>query len=241
MGAIPLRTEELKRLRYVILPGRLPYNSRQLDLHNQAFQYWSTFWDQVFKENGVEHPVNFRAEFCRRDVVCLLMDDGEIAGMHLCEFLNLRQKAFWHHEYFGQIKGELFLNAAEKFQTESAMIMTYLTIDPRWRKRRIGISMGAVMMSLATKLQVASGAAVNLGRAREDLGVSEILKDLGGTVLEAGISMHNTPVSSICIFTDNIKELSNPGERSFVKFYWDNRTDYSNLTTETQGPTGVAA
>lgn len=241
MSARAIVNEDLKDLRYVILPGRLPLGSRLVDLHNQAFVYWSSFWDEVLKDNGVEHPINFREEFCRRDVVCLLMNGPEIAGMHLVEFLNLRQKAFREHEYFGQIKGDLFLHATERHRAQSAMIMTYLTIDPRWRKRRIGISLAAVMMSLATRLQAASGTDVNLGRAREDLGVSDILKDLGGTVLESGISMHNTPISNICIFTKDIRELSSSPERSCVSQYWHQRTDHSGLSIDNYESNSIAA
>lgn len=241
MSASAILQAKLDQLRYVILPGKLNPDSRLLDLHNQAFDYWSSFWDGVFQQNGVEDPISFRDEFCRRDLICLLMNGSEIAGMHLCEFLNMRQKSSWHHEYFKQIKGELFLHTTEKHQLKSAMIMTYLTVDPQWRKRQIGISLASVMMSLATKLQAASGAEVNFGRAREDLGVSEILKNLGGTVLESGISMHNTPVSSICIFTDDIKDLSDPSERSLSAHYWRGRTDHSGLTHEIYSSTDIAA
>jgi hypothetical protein len=220
----------LLELDYVILPNKLSNSSSLVGLHNRAYEYWAGFWENVFVNNGLEHPVKFRQDFCRSDLVCLLLHGEKVVGMHLCEFLNLNQCAFRDHEYFGHHMGGSFIKALDEKKIDQAMIMTYLTIDPEWRKSKTGgVSLAAIMMSLATKVQCASGAGANLGRAREDVGVSNILIDLGGSVIHERLPMHNTPVSVICIFSDDVRDLSDTRARQFANQYWAKRMDFSGL------------
>jgi hypothetical protein len=217
----------LDEISYIILPGKLPVDSPLIEMHNQAYDYWCQFWGKVFEDNGVDPSLRYKDEFCRKELVCLLLHEGKIVGMHLCEFLNLNQSAFREHEYFSHHKGDTFLETLDRKRINHAMIMTYLTIDPEWRKKKVGVSLASVLMSLATKLQCAAGAEVNLGRAREDVGVDSILTDLGGVVLQDRLPMHNTPISIICIYSDKVKELSDSTARHFVEKFWTKRTDYS--------------
>jgi hypothetical protein len=233
MERAPSSQHDLTEIEYVILPGKLPTRSSLVELHNRAYEFWRKSWRQVFLDNGVLESTHFEEAFCRAEVICLLMHKKQIIGLHLCEFLNLNLIAFRQHEYFSHPMGVSFLEALDRKRIQYALAMTYLTVDPEWRKRRIGISLASVLMSLVTKLQGSVGVDVNLGRAREDVGVHNILIELGGTVLHAHLPMHNTPVSIICIFTENVKSLSDPVASQFTEFYWHNRTDhlgYSRLT-----------
>jgi hypothetical protein len=227
----------LDQLSYVVIPSKLPINSPLVGLHNQAFNYWCEFWEKVFVDNGIQSAIRFRDEFCRKDLLCLVMHEKKVVGMHLCEFLNLNQDAFREHEYFvGHHTGGAFLDALAERKINYAMVMTYLTVDPDWRKSKIGISLAAVLMSLSTKVQIAAGTGVNLGRAREDVGVNKILTDLGGTVLKDSIQMYNTPVSMVCIYSNEVKDLTDHNARHYAERLWARRIDYSGtLRSEVGG------
>ena len=90
--------------------------------------------------------------------------------------------------------------------------------------------MAAVLMSLSTKLQCA-GSRQPASANGEDVGVNEILIDLGGTVLAKGIPMHNTLISNVCIFSDDVKGLSDPVARRCADALWQKRFDYWGIPT----------
>jgi hypothetical protein len=212
-----------------------------MPLHNQAFEYWKSFWEEVFRQNRLrDGEVEFAVDFTRMDLVCLVMSGTEIAGMHLYEFINVEQLAMREHHYFNNETGKVFLDSLGHHGADLVMTLEYLTVNPNWRKKFIGTSLASVVVSLGTRVQAATGAKASLGRAREDVGVNAMAQDCGAVILKDKIDMYNTPVSCICIYSDSIKDIDDPVGRALVQRLWNERVDHSGMTIGNK-PRRVAA
>ncbi|NJL24242.1 MAG: hypothetical protein HC902_03045 [Calothrix sp. SM1_5_4] len=220
----------LKNLQYVILPGRLELGSPWTDLQNRAYSYWVEFWNGVFKANKVEAPVNFKPAFFRMSAITVLLFENQIIGMHMYCFFNLEQLSHRDHEYFQSERGSRFIEILQKHGVSRIMSMEFLTVDPNWRKGSVGISLGAVLSSLGSRIQRAAGLEAATTIARKDLGVDAFARDFGFENVTEGLNMYNTPVVFQCLFTDKIRDLPDTDTRSYVDLYWRNRVDASGLT-----------
>jgi hypothetical protein len=220
----------LDQLQYIILPGKLPPGSPYVSLHNQAYEYFKTFWRRVFADNGLSEPVQFEHDFYRMDFVTLLMHQQSIAGLHLYSFFNLELSAHCEHEYFQGNRGDVYLTNLKGHGAKSVLTMEYFTVDPNWRKKQIGLSLGPILGSLGTRIQLSCGADASLTRAREDVGSDRMFEELGGEALCKNVSMYNTPVSIMAAYSENVKGLTDFTSRRYVDKFWSERVDVSQMT-----------
>lgn len=224
----------LASLRYVILPGHLAPASPYVDLHNRAFEYWKTFWNMVFEQNKTSTSTDFHSNFCSMSLVTLLLSENDVIGMMLHSIFNLEQLSHHEHPYFKKGLRSVFLDDLRTKNLSSVMSMEYLSIDPKWRKRELGVSLGAVITSLSTKIQQSCSVEASTGSVREDNGVADVFLNLGGVALRSNIDMHNTPVSLVCIYTNQVKELADPKARQLANTLWSNRLDISGQTSKNE-------
>lgn len=220
----------LDQLQYFILPGKLPLGSPYTSLHNQAYEYFKTFWRRVFVDNGLNEPVHFEHDFYRMDYVNLLMHGSTIVGLIMHSVFNLRLSAHQDHEYFANNSGNIFLADLKERNANSALTMEYFSVDPHWRKSHCGLSLGPILISLGTRIQRACGVDASLGRAREDVGTNRMFEGLGAQVLLSNVSMYNTPISIMVAYSNNVRDLPDISSRRYVNKFWNERIDVSGST-----------
>ena len=220
----------LQNVQYIILPGQLPPGSPWTQLHNRVYRYWVEFWHKVFLSNKVEERVDFKAAFFRMSAIPVLMHQEQIVGLHMYCFFNIEQDSNSDHDYFQSERGSKFIEILKSRNVSQVMSMEFLTIDPAWRKRSVGVSLGAILGSLGSRIQRSTGVGASTTIARKDLGVDALARDFGFENVTEGLSMFNTPVVFQCLFSDRIGELSDPESKNYVDRFWSNRIDTTNLT-----------
>jgi hypothetical protein len=218
---------------YVFLPGQRPTHSPASELHHEASEYFAPFWERVLAENGVTEGVASPRSFTRSDLITVLLFKGSFVGLIAHSFLDLREPAHRTHEYLQGIAGPEFLKRLDQEGITRAMTMEWLTIHHDFRKKRIGVSLAPVMLALSLRTQREFGMQVTLQRARQDIGIDRILKNLGAEVILENILMHNTPVAMMMTFTEALREDLDTTTLAFVESCWKRRLDLREPTATT--------
>lgn len=214
-------------LDYTIITGKDLFDRQPTELHNKAYAYWKAFWRNVFKDNGLQGDVLRKEDFLREDFITILSHKGEIAGMHLyCQF-DLELEATRDHVYFMHNYGSQFTGQLRENGIRNIMTIEYLTVDPAWRKSKVGASLGHVFCALGA--QIASYLEVDaaVSACRMDVGANEMLAKCGG-ISYGKTDLYNTPVEYMVIPRNLNHPHSDPLVAGLVDHYWSNRVD---LTT----------
>lgn len=224
-----LNESKLTELEYVIIPGRLHDRPDLEHIHSQAFLYWKAFWEDVFVQNGCPGHLNDDA-FLRQNMICLLKNKNEIAGMHLYSFYNMNSPACQNHSYMKNSFNDYYLNSLSSAGVKYALSLEYLTVNPSWRKKHLGLSLGNVLLGLSNYVLKSINYDASIAPCRSDVGVTEMIRDIGGDVVVSGIEMHKTECDLIVIHEHKAKDHANEAVTKWVNNYWVQRTDHTEYT-----------
>lgn len=230
----------LQNLQYHLLPGRCPAGFRGTEFHNQVFHYWKNFWDGVLKDlDGTQANV---ADFDRQSLIAAITaPGGQIVAIHLYTFFNAHSEAFKTHPYVKNSFEDDYVDWIIKNKLEAPMTMEYLTINPAFRKKEVGVSMAYVLMGLGMKLMESLNASAAIGPCRQDVKVDKIAFDYGAIGLEPRI-MHNVPVVSVAIPAKNHPPCPFPEERALIDRMWETKSYWTQVDSfHIQNPSKEAA
>jgi hypothetical protein len=220
----------LSKLNYVLLPGKYSQNSNPetLKLHNKSYLYWKNFWTSVFTQNGADMKPN-PDTYYRQDIVTHIMFGQEIVAMHMYSFFSFESFVAREHSYFKKSFSEPFLKYLDENRARHVMSIEYMTVDSKWRRSQIGLSLGETLMGLAVKVQADFGCDFGVAPSRSDVKVTQMCEDVGADVVVRGISMHNTPCDLIAIPIAKIRPPRDARVAQLVEQLWAKREDHTNL------------
>lgn len=223
--------EESFNFKYILIPGNFPKDNKNQILHNKAYLFWKNFWNEVLKENGTNHTVS-PDNFWRQNIVSLIMCGEEIVGMHLYSFFNTRSLAALDHSYMVHSFTADYMEKLSQKNSKNLMSIEYLTVAKGWRKKDIGISLSAVLLTLACKYQKDLNLDALVAPSRSDNKVTETILDLGGEILVGDLEMHNTPVDLIAIFNDQDHLHPNSNVNKLANQLWESKIDTTGILPE---------
>lgn len=226
----------LNELEYVIIPGRLYHQPELEGLHNQSFVYWKLFWRNVFTQNGCPEDLD-EDSFVRQNMICMLKTKKEIVGMHLYSFYDLELAACLDHSY---IKSSFTPDYIKKLQADGikyVMSLEFLTVNPNWRKRQLGLSLGEILIGLSGQVLKSVNFDASIAPSRSDVGVTEMACNIGGEIVIPNIEIHKTVCDLIAINSKKIKNHPNDSINQWVHSLWGQRQDYTKYTLGYQKPT----
>lgn len=223
------------QLQYHILPGRFHPDFPGASLYNQIYRYWTAFWEGVMRDNGTDERID-PYEFLRADYVVAIMNGSEVVGVHLYSILNLEQPGVGSHPYFVGENEATFLAALRTNGARTAISFEYLTINPDWRKSRIGFSLAPVVVGLGYQIQQTLFIDSSLGRCRQDNGVNRLMTDVGGKALVEGVMMYNTPTDFCHVVRTEMREHPDSETRDRIAALWNARHDWTGDTLHVAKP-----
>jgi hypothetical protein len=234
------RSRNLKNLDYSIIAGKAQRHASQaeIDLNNQAFEFWRTFWAKVYGDAGSPESL-VCDDFLRQEMVTIIRHEKKIVGLHLYSFFNLEQQAIKLHRYF-QFYPEKFFEYLRQTDVKEVMSLEFLTIDPEWRKSVTGVSLAEVLIACATKCIHSHGADAGIAPARTDNKVNQMAYHQGYECFQAGITKRNFQVDLIVGFKDQLKATPNPEVNSLADKFWRERNDFTGLTQSLQNVSKIA-
>lgn len=217
--------QNLEAFKYIILPGKCELSPSYLDLYNQAYSYWKSFWSEIYSE---EDSV-FADNFLRQDFIAIVLYQNKIVAMHLYTIFNIHASLTRHHSYFKTYPA-LFLEHLIKNNVKNVMSIEYLTVSPEWRKSLTGISFGEIMIGTSLKYlhHLKIDAAIAL--TRNDRKVNTLCYNFGFEYFASGL-YGSFEVDFIVGFRDKVYANRNAQIEQIISYFWQNRIDYTQRLT----------
>ena len=221
---------KLENMKLIWLPGRCPKNAGFTQLHNQAFDYWRNFWNQISRDlNTCEIPSD---HFLRQDMIAVLMHENSIVGMHLYTLHNLESHASCTADYFINNYGPEFVDELKKRGAKSAISLEYFTLNPAFRKSKFPIPLAVVIAGLGYKYMKKKNIDSLIGVCRKDFKVDEMAMSFGGEALIPSKIIHNVECELVATFKNNVLEPKDAEVRKYIQYFWDSRVDYRQAHKE---------
>jgi hypothetical protein len=222
MSVLQLKSAKLSDLKFTVIPRNFAPGFTQTDLFNRTFEFWRSFWIDVFDSNQA-NSIGALTDFFFADALGVLTYQNEIVGVHIYTFFNSDQSSTRIHPYFSQYEGEAFLKFLDEQGYRSSLALGYLAINPEWRKSQVGLSIGSMLIALGAELQKDLQIDASLGRCRTDVKTNRMLTSLGGTTIKEAYMMHNTPCDFVVM--ERVKLVEHPDElsRQYVREWWNQR------------------
>ncbi len=215
-------------LRYVLLPSKLAPGHTATGLHNQAFTWWTDFWDDVYQSVGAPDRTNADM-FRRHDVFSIVLAGDRIAAMLTCTHLNFDLAADRNHGFFRNQFTPRAQKAVDSLSVRDVMIMECFGVAKEWQRRSNNVSMGLVLLSLSQNFFLETSAEVWFGVARADVGAAKICYSIGAIPLDKGVVVHEAPSDMIAVPRGKASIGGTPEEVALVKQLWDNREVYCEI------------
>lgn len=207
-----------------ILPGRCPEKFEFIHLHNEVYQFWKTFWNDVFQQNGSSSKADANI-FYRQNFVAVITNGKEIVGTIFQSENNIqsdviREIAYFDRPFIREICDRWVLE-------ENYNVSTYemLTVNGKYRKKETGISFGSILLGVAVNAFLMSRDRVMIGPVRLDNGVDKLVEDFGWQLISDTYSMHGTPVAVSALFRENVRSSRDPIVQNWINTLWNNRMD----------------
>ncbi len=209
-------------LRYVLLASKLAPGHHSTALHNQAFAWWTDFWDGVYRSVGAPDRTN-PDQFRRHDVYSIVLAGDKIAAMLTCTHLNFELAADRGHGFFRNQFTPRAQKTVDSLGVKDAMIMECFGVSNEWQHRSNNVSMGLVLLSLSQQFFLETSAEAWFGVARADVGAAKICYSIGAIPLDKGIVIHEAPSDMIAVPRDRATLSGTPEEKALVAKLWKER------------------
>ena len=219
------------KTQYIILPGKITSPSvdpSTMALYDQTYFFWKDIWDRTYKNNGVDKTVS-ADDFFRQNFVAIIKNETDIIALHLYSIYNFSSKAMMEQSYLTDNFNEHFFSVMEKENIKLAMSMESLSVNPLYRKTKVGQSYVKVISLLGARLfkNLTSCDAI-IAPARCDVGVAQAAADIGFIPTDKNVMLYNTPVDLMYFKRSFEENYPNDFVKQEVQVLWRERRDLFN-------------
>jgi hypothetical protein len=203
-----------RNLQLYQLNGKGQRKSRYFDLYCEMYRFWQAFWiDEMQRAHGDRGYV-LSDDLLRQSSVFVLMHEHTIISQIFTTSYDLQSPAESSSKFFSIFPEDTlsYLKAVGDGVYNTA---EFLAVHPEWRKARLGVSLGSLMINLVIRKTFHDQVEASIGVARTDNGASRTcLKYQGqsfGRVLKADIECEiiRMPAQNVDAFPEpNLVALS---------------------------------
>lgn len=223
-------TKILSEMKIDLFPAKAKADSEFALIHDATFQHWRKIWQSILKLPA-NSPLN-SDNFLRQENICALSFQGEVVGMIANSFFPLRLSAYQDHSYLREFSLEK-LHSAASDSKGLAMSIEYLSVDERFRKNELGVSLGSILLGISMEMFRSSPAAVVLGTARSKIHVDEMCYKFGFSPC-GEMEKFGHPCTLILNTKATLREHDDLTVRRSVRALWQNRVDFSDSKQQSQ-------
>ena len=195
----------------------------QILLHNKVYDFWYRIWNEVFSQSESMESLD-TDDFFRQQFVKVVTCEDEVVGCSFSTMFNLKNDFYKKHSYFSSFTPEV--HEILKQNGQSAISVEYLTSHPDWRKRDIGVSLGAVILGLDMKLMKSLGADLALGATRKDLKVNHLCAGHGWETLIPSFIKCKYECELMAAYSKKVRPYPDALTQQTIERLWQDRNDY---------------
>ncbi|MFV8250268.1 hypothetical protein [Bdellovibrio bacteriovorus] len=203
----------------------------QKDLVEACYRLWRPVWSDTFAELSVQRDL-YSEDFLDRELGGLFFN-GQPVGFLLWRFFDLSRESHRGHSYFKNYSPELKELVRALGQT---MIISYMTIDPAWRKSETDIPVSELLISFSVKRFLESRAENLLGYFRNNRKTNEMFYRHGGIPLQKSTSAYNVDVDFAYITKASAHESTLPAAAAAATELWAEAIQTNNKSHTERHP-----
>jgi hypothetical protein len=214
-----------KNLKYIVLPGTPEKNFPGQDFHNRVYSFWKEFWTEVYgSEEGVDGDT-----FLRQDFVPVVTHGDDIVAVHLYTIFNPKTLATKNHSYFHCYPKDFF-SYLDAEGMESVMSIESLTVNSAWRKGRVGVSFGEVMIGCSLNYFESTLADAVIAPTRNDRGVNRMCYKFGFDCYASSLDYRGFDIDIVCGNKKRVQPSPDPKINEIINHLWSSRIDLTGRT-----------
>ncbi|MFZ4403940.1 MAG: hypothetical protein ACOYOK_07545 [Pseudobdellovibrionaceae bacterium] len=194
-------------------------NNYELSIYNQTYQHWYRVWNDLLRSSS--DSILTSDNFLRQSKVCSLVYNNQVIGMIAASFFDLNIEAYKDHSYLLPFKS-IDLNRIRSETNSLIMSIEYVSVEPVFRKKDLGISIGTLLLGLSMKVFDESNAVAVLGTARNQMHVDEMCFNYGFKPI-GQISKYGHPCTLILNNKEQLKNHDNHLIFESVNRLWTKR------------------
>ncbi len=216
----------LDELQYYILPSANPSDDLK-EIHNKTFDLWHGVWTNVFNELKFDTS-NLEDDFIRQNLIVAICHKNIPVAVHLYSFFSMESKAARSHRYLKQFP-ETYFEKLKRFHVNTMMSLEYMTVHPEWRKGKVPVHIGSVLMGLSCKVLQHYKQDASIAPARRDHKVHEVVYSVGGEPIISNVINHNVPCDLLAIRKEKVKSHDSAEVQNTIERLWATRVECQNI------------
>jgi hypothetical protein len=169
----------------------------------EAYRCWNAVWSETLRELDDASHV-FSDDFSRQHELGALFFDERCIGLTGFRWVDLDLEHHRNDSYFKAWPEHALRDLAAA--GSNICVGSNLTVLPEWRGQGPGFSVKAVLMRLAVKRFLASGANSMAGTMRNDRGMNGLVYQLGAQPLATDVIHHGVKVDLV-VFPRTIESV----------------------------------
>lgn len=220
-----------KNFDYYILSRKDNMSENEIKNYNEAFEYWVSFWSDFWKSSDKNQQAPSLSQlhdfFYRQSAIGVIKHKSAFVGMVLQTKYDLRISSIKKLGYFSHYPDQVF--DLLKFSKINQLVThEFLTVNPEWRKTKIGFSVAEWLMALGARTLHHIGGDGSVAIARKDIGIHKLCHKLGWKSAICDISYNGYPCDVILL--NNRDSYLNSDLKIEIEHLWSKRIDISGIT-----------
>lgn len=180
-------------LRFQICSPKTHAQPSQKEKIEQIRLFWKTHWAKTFQETGAPDE-GWQDHFDRQDMVVALTLESKVIGCHLYTFYDLNQAASRESDYFAYFQ-KTSIDAFIENKVPRVMTMEYLGVSPSVSQNAEHLSIGKLLVALATYAANEAGADAVVGTPINTTKVAQMMDNVHSLTLEEKIEKYGYTLS----------------------------------------------
>jgi hypothetical protein len=177
-------------------------------LNEKCFELWEQVWKDTFTELNVHHKQVSSDDYLSKELGGLFLGDRPI-GFLMYHFCDMKRRTHQKMSYFNNYPRPLYENVIAT--GDQTMIITYMTIDPGWRKSQTDLPVSELLIGFSVMRFMESQSSRLLGYFRNNRGTNDIFYRHGGLALLKGEQAYNVEVDFAQITKTSARLSTRPG------------------------------
>jgi hypothetical protein len=189
----------------------------QVFINERCFDLWERVWSDTFVELNVPHKKVSSDDYLSKELGGLFYGDQPV-GFLLYHFCDLKRRSHQKMSYFSNYPEKLHQEVSS--WAEEVMVITYMTLEPGWRKSFTDLPISELLIGFAVLRLMESRASRMIGYFRNNRGTHQIFYRHGGIPLLTGQQAYNVEVDFAQITRDSatLSRLPSCAEMTLAKW-----------------------
>jgi hypothetical protein len=173
---------------YLVASPKFPSRGEEAASLNDIRKFWHAHWDRAFAQTGAPES-GWESHFEQQDIVVALKLNSEIISCHLYTFYDLHDARTLESDYFSYFK-KSSIDALKAGGVTKLMSMEYLGVSSAHSRNSEKLSLGKLMVTLATYVGSGAGADAVFGTPITTTSTPKMMANVGAVTLEENIEKY---------------------------------------------------